>query len=245
MNAFIVTKTEKSLVWPSIPEEVRSMGNLLIGCTDENGLCVGASVFRIDGDRSQLIYIFVAEAYRRRGAGSAMIDLMIRFARKKNISGIEADFFLENDTNDIYKLLLSLSFTEDDAGRIPELVTNLKILSQNVPKAKCPKDVQLVPLSMISNARYTEAREAMIQSVDKDSLVKIFPKDCYSQEYSFLAYLENKPIGGILIRKLAEKEMQVSYLWMNKSISSVLVSLLNACVETAMTKLPLNTAVRA
>ena len=245
MRTFVVRKDHQSLVLPQIPRDILANGNLIIGCADDTGTCVGVSVFQVENENIRLIYIFVAEQYRRKGAGTAMLDYMIRVVRRSSLHGIEINFFLGPDTKGYDNFFQSVGFSEDPEDKVQEFSTTLSSLASNAPRGKTPADLQFLNLSMVSSAKFYQAGQDLKSSVPADSYLPLLPKDCYSQDFSFLAFKDEKSLGGIMIRELARNEMEVSYLWMNQQNAAVLFALVNASLNAAVKELPERTIVRA
>lgn len=244
MNAFIMTKRESLYIQPYIPPEIRFSGNLVLGCMDDEGTCLGVTVLSVEGHNARLLYIYVAPAYRRRGAGSAMLDLVGEIARQNDLYGVEVNFFLEKDTEGLLHFFHAMDYTDDTDDIVPEITTTLSVLSSNMPRIQTQQQLKLYSLSETGGSMFRRSGYALLQHTASDAYIPLLPKDCYSSELSFLAFLEEEPQGGILVRMLSEEEFEVAYLWMLKKQPQILLALLNASLEAANKRLSPDTSVR-
>lgn len=246
MNAFVVTEKEANFILPYVPIEFLNPQNLVLGCMDDEGTCLGVSVFQIDKGQGRLLYIFVADEYRRKGAGCAMIDLFTRIARRNGIDGLEVNFFLEEDTNGLLQFFQAMDFVEDgDADSIcPEITTTLSELMKSIPEYKTPKEYSILSLKDTTGKLYRQAREELNKHSASEVYVPLLPMESYSVNLSFLAFRGQESKGGIMVRKLSDEEMEVSYIWTIKRNPKLLLAILNESLTQAKNELSANCTVR-
>lgn len=71
-----------SLLLPVVREALENGENVaLLGLTEENVAC-GAAAYYMDGNRMQILSIYVAPDYRERGGGSLLLTTLARLARR-------------------------------------------------------------------------------------------------------------------------------------------------------------------
>ncbi len=245
MEAFIVSKAEKELVYPAIPPEILAEGNLVLGCVDQKGTVCGAAVFCEQNANIRLLYIYVAESYRRKGAGSEMMDLAERIGRSISAIGIEVNFFLEDDTRDSYAFFRAIGFSADDEPRKKEYLTTVKSFSENISRKAVFKNMVITKLSDLSDRQFRLMTSEVEKNMKEGEFVRFHPRECYDGDLSFAAFKDNRIVGGIMIRALGEEAMEVSYLWVSGKGNSVfLLGLLQKALFEAEARLTPDMPVR-
>lgn len=84
---------EKLLLQTGEPEEENI---IRLGVLEEDTAC-GAAAFRIYGDHAELMNIYVAPAFRRRGMAQCMLDAFEKMAEKARLTCIVAFYHSENE----------------------------------------------------------------------------------------------------------------------------------------------------
>ena len=246
MNAFVVTEKQANFILPYVPMDYMDAKNIVLGCVDDEGTCVGVSVFQITEDLGRLLYIYVADAYRRKGAGCAMMDLFTRIAGRNGIVGVEVNFFLEEDTEGLLQFFRSMDFIEDEDldSKCPEITTTLSELEKNIPTFKVPKEYTVLPLKDVTGKMFRQAKDTLNKFSASEAFVPLLPMESYSSSLSFLAFRNQEPKGGLMVRKLSDEEMEVSYIWTIKRNPKLLLAVLNESLAQGKKELSSDCTVR-
>ncbi|MBP3198916.1 MAG: GNAT family N-acetyltransferase [Butyrivibrio sp.] len=239
MNAFVVTEKEEKFILPYVPVEFLNRGNLIVGCVDDKGTCVGVSIFQIREDTMSLRYIYVAMDYRRKGAGCAMIDFYSRVAKRNNIKGLEVNFFLDDDTESLIKFFMAMDFSYDKSrdNMCPEFTTTLNELLKNIPAIKRQKDYALSKLEDVTDKMYYIAKNELQKHSKHGNFIPLLSKESYDGRFSYMAFQNQELKGGIMVRKLSEECMEVSYIWTMQKNPLLLFAMINESLSGAKKEL--------
>ncbi len=247
IQAFMVSQRESALIIPFIPDSLRSRGDLFLGCVDEENVVCAAAVFQTDDIHLKLIYIYVVSEYRRCGAGTAMLDMGHRIGLRRGLLGMEVDFFRDMDTSGLYGFFKAAGFEEDDDVTAMETVTLLEELDRSLtPFAKKAKSgAEIISLGRISKNMYFDMQNLLREHGDEDDVFTLLPMDCYEKDLSFFAYMDKKPVGGIVLQKLSEDELKLSYLWaFGGNTSKLVADLMLHALNEVMLDYPWTTKIR-
>lgn len=226
IQAFTVSQRESALIIPFIPESIRGRGNLFLGCVDEDNVVCGAAVYQTDDTHLKLIYIYVVSDYRHCGAGTAMLDMGHRIGLRRGLLGMEVDFFKDEDTKGLYGFFRSVGFVQDEEITVLETETLLEELDKSLTPyvGKAKSGAKIISLDKINRNMYFDMQKCLMEQGDKKDMFTLLPKGCYEQNLSFFAYRDDRPVGGIVIQKLSEDELKVSYVWAFGNNTSRLVA---------------------
>lgn len=247
LRAFLISDREAGLILPYIPLEIKSKGNLYIGCIDEDGICCGASVLRLDQKSLRLIYIYMAREYRQCGGAAAMVDLAHRIGLRSGACGIEVGFFSDNDTRNIIRFLEAVGFEEDTEIGELETETVLEELdkSLSVYAKKKSSKARLISLKDLPAREFNRMQDRLRKGREEEDLFTLLPMVSYEKELSFFAYRGEEPAGGIVVRKLEKDLLEVSYVWTFKDSSrDLFMELLYCSMDAARMDYPWTTRVR-
>ena len=246
MKAFVVSEKEANFILPYVPTEFMNKENLILGCVDDEGTCVGVAVFQIRTETSSLRYIYVAVGYRRKGAGCTMIDLFSRIAKRNGINGLEVNFFLDKDTESLHKFFGAMDFShdKDENNMCPEYTTTLEELFQNIPVIKRQKEYKFCKLADITEREYASAKSDLQKYSKQGTYVPLLPKDSYDDRFSCMVFLNQELKGAIMVRKLSEESMEVSYIWTMQKNSKLLLAMMNESLGYAKKELSNDCTVR-
>ena len=257
MRVFLVPEEKNHLYKAVLPRELYDSDPVLISAAESNKagdekICGVLAL--MDYDNSwEIEYIYVEKAYRRRGAGTAMVrlagevalatvsdGLFVSYIRHKNEKALD-DFFEGCGlmvSSESKLLAISLMDIPDEGI----LINTVK------PPAK------LLPLKQVSEREYA-ALAVQIRSDGEDSALKsddlymdIAGRRAYHPELSYVYYdRDGAPSGCVLISQ-KRHGLVVEYLYVKRGVAPALrmkavISMLREAVYRASDELELGTAI--
>ena len=204
-------------------EDVKS-ADLMLGAIYEDASAGGLAVSE-DGDDYLILSLYVAEDYRRKGIGRALIDELQRYAAGNGMRAIRSVYELNGNTEE-YKLFLeNLGFTE-----IEEYGSLRRFGISDVDTSKLDNDHELrsgriVSLSEITDVEWDNFALKIMDKRDKrgsdskehKTSPNVYPllknRSSYDTGVSFMYLNDDDETETALLASLTDTGYSLSYLW--------------------------------
>lgn len=176
MNVFIDKGEKKEAFRNLIPKRFLFQPVILLGCEDEGNL-TGAAVVEKTGMDMRLLWIWVKEGFRRKGAGTALLDEAVRLARKAEAECLRVVYAASEKSSPVLDYMLAKRYFDLTLENIASVrVTREELLASPLLAMRLPDakpGVRVVPLQKAAPqqlqklTRFYEARqEYMISRAD-------------------------------------------------------------------------------
>ena len=119
MKATLINRTNAVFFLPVIPEEIAHEATVLIGVQDDEETACGVlaasgqSYGKGEGNVLNLLFIYVHPDYQGQGAGTEMMNFLIRYAEEKGYAGIQAQYPSTREMMPLWRFLNNLGFETD------------------------------------------------------------------------------------------------------------------------------------
>ncbi len=204
-------------------DDVKS-ADLMLGAIYEDASAGGLAV-REDGDDYLILSLYVAEDYRRKGIGRALIDELERYAAGNGMRAIRSVYELNGNTEE-YKLFLeNLGFTEiEEYSKLVSFSVSDVDLTHIDKIPEIPSG-RVIPLSQVSDTSWENFALKIMNKRDKRSSdseehkasPNVYPllKDrfSYDGEVSFMGMNDGGEPETVLLATLTDTGYRLSYLW--------------------------------
>lgn len=176
MNVFIDKGEKKEAFRNLIPKRFLFQPVILLGCEDEGNL-TGAAIVEKTGMDMRLLWIWVKEGFRRKGAGTALLDEAVRLARKAEAECLRVVYAASEKSSPVLDYMLAKRWFDLTLENIASVrVTREELLASPLLAMRLPDakpGVRVVPLQKAAPqqlqklTRFYEARqEYMISRAD-------------------------------------------------------------------------------
>ncbi|MBR6390558.1 MAG: GNAT family N-acetyltransferase [Lachnospiraceae bacterium] len=216
MTGTLINESNSDLFLPAVPSEELITSDLFIGVTDEEtdtacGVLAAAAI----GDHTLAIrYIWVAEEYRGRGAGTELVLTFMEAAEIMDAASAVCVHSRGNVSDGVAETLEKCGFVRDDEQTSPIYAVSISELGEGVKGAgdKAPAGIRICPLSKIDDKQWQVSGLNWRSSDGPAAGLKAFGRrrGSYDTELSFVALDKQEDISGLLlgIRKGSEYELQ-------------------------------------
>ncbi len=212
MRGTLITAEGESVFMETVDAEVRKECDFFIGVYDENTdtACGVMAVEAVGGHTLAIRYIYVDEKWRRRGAGTELIDMLRDIAPHIEAEAIVCSFTRGNISDGIAELLASCGFAET-----PEMSSSIyRIDLSDLEIKKSKKVSELVRIKSIGAEEWKsfpeEWKNAGGDEAGYEALAE--EKDRYDAERSYLALNEKgSPVGfGLVVCHNGENMLEIA-----------------------------------
>ncbi len=242
MFATLITKENEKNFLQFIPEETVSLSDVLFGAFDgkSDTACGVVAAEVISPYILSISYIYVDEAYRRKGAGRALIEALIEFSQTSSFSALICEHREDYDANDalISKFLKSCDFDCLDYSR--NTTYSISLGSINIKKKKLSGNI--VPLKKVSKSswnKYSKQIKVLEENDDTGFVLELDDMHHYNKELSFLYLDDDENIQGSLLFKTAPNGLFINELQgFGDNTPKIIYSLLQTMDDTAKSLLP-------
>lgn len=215
MDITIVREENRSFFEPLMPRKEWEEADLALGAIDEGTAC-GILAAKESDMALEILYLYVAEGYRRKGIATKLLEGLHRIGKQVQMDG-ELCQYLDNERTRELDACLSANRYARDELESPVYVAAFGDLSERFfgsaqsAKAALPSGVRTVPLSDVSGRMWNQFLEELGRLPNEDGAVPdIGMKHRYEQEASFLLTRGGEPAGCILWEK-PDKDYILSY----------------------------------
>ncbi len=178
--------------------------------------------------------LYVHPDYRKKGMGSALIDRLFRFLRKKAVE-IRVEYTLQNEDNETLRpFLLKSGFSEIPFVLPIQCMSSLEFmhLSKNGAAEKMMHTKGIFPLSQVSERML---RTALQKSRDDGY---VFPgnggfSDRVDRDISSCVVLEKEIEAFVTVEKADEHMLYISSFWPGRIEKKQMLFMLSRSLETA------------
>lgn len=202
---------------------------LAVGAADRSEAC-GLMLIRVAEDALTILYLVVADAYRRRGIGTELLNLATDMAYQSE-KLLFAPFYAENEETALYRLFqndhgILVEETESVVYRVP--VQELVTVGENLPKSK--GKCKIVHFTELTE----EEKNDFFRKSDEEG-VSYFDLNCpdYLSPLCLAAKKEDK-LKAVLLTKKGGSEDEIMLDYVYSSDPQALVELLRKAAEIAL-----------
>jgi GNAT superfamily N-acetyltransferase len=225
---------------------------LVYGAIVDDVACGAAAVqfSAADGDPlpvADILSLYVVEAYRRRGAGKALLDRLVAAARGRGARDVLTAFDLDGERAGIMRgLLAGRGFTENERAARPVYAAALsavaagKLFGGRDGASERPADVLPfadLPTHMVRAFNKKQSKNAAFFFGD------IHPGRI-ERDLSHACVRAGEILGGLWVSVCGENALSVDGLYLERADSGFLPSLLRVCLRAALAKYPPHTELR-
>ena len=237
MTGTLINESNSGKFLGAVPEGILSVSDLAIGVYDEESstacgvLCAEA----IGMHTLDIIYIYVAEGWRLKGAGKELVNTFIEAAKEMEASEIIFSYSRENLIDGMPELIESCGFVrnEEETKTTYGVTLNELSISGNVEKEIKAVGVTVLPLSEIDDKKWQLGSINWKKYDGPPSGTRAFKrkKDSYEQDLSFVLLDKNQDIVGLLLGIRSGQEYEVRTLSaLGKYASNVLYAIIDQAI---------------
>ena len=202
MTGTLITDKNREFFLQAVDPQIIDEGDIFIGAIDDdtNTAC-GVLVAKEQADLTlEITYIYVAEEWRNKGAGTALIDTLREVADSLEAERIACTNVRGNDEDEVADLLEDCDFVKDTEQTFPIYRVNLADIELK-DSVKSGKAGMLVSLKDITDKEWTDlSKEWAEQSGDEMCLDALkFPKENYNGEKSVISLGKKGKVNGIFL----------------------------------------------
>ncbi len=210
--------------------ETMSQGNGALGII-EDGEAIGASVYEVEDDICYLKHIEVLDEYRRKGAGTLMLNTAKKAMQKHGITKFLAYF---DEDEDIVSFLEDAGFTCAPTMPIMSFRTDSLVESDGLKKIEEKYTAyQCKYFDKIGK----DDRKKIIELAKKEGFSKaLFAEGEYDPGLSFTVYFNDSP-AGVLLAKLNADTVYITLLMSSGGNGSLeVMTMIAAFIKAVKTK---------
>ena len=216
MTGTLINESNSDLFLPAVPTEELVTSDLFIGVTDdETDTACGVLAAAAIGDHTLAIrYMWVAEEYRGRGAGTELVLTLMEAAESMDAASVVCAHSRGNISDGVAETLEKCGFVRDDEQTSPIYAVSISELGDGVKGAgdKAPAGIRICPLSRIDDKQWQVGGLNWRSSDGPAAGLKAFGRrrGSYDTGLSFAALDKQENIVGLLLgtRKGSEYEFQ-------------------------------------
>ena len=213
MQTTLITEKNAKMFIEAIPQEVISASNLFLGAIDEEtDTACGVLAAILDDDNNILItFIYVAEQFRRRGAGTEMIGAIKEIAERIKADEISCIHTRTTDDDGVYELLERCGFEMFDAATVTTYEAKLSDLS--IPDAKVAS--KIVPIKSITDYQwnyYSSKINLIEKEDDSGNIIPLRSREKYDKDHSFVCISDDDRVVGSLLVNVQGSEISLEEL---------------------------------
>ncbi len=200
MKSTLITEDNAHLFVEGIPKDVRDSADLLLGAIDEEtDTACGVLAASVDDDNNlQITFIYVAEKFRRRGAGKNLLKTMKEVAEDNKSSEISCIHTKTAISDGVYELLEKSGFVLFDLA----CVTTYEVRAGDVYIPDRDISILILPVSELEKAQWRDLSEKVSMLEKQDEVGCVLPLrdiEGYDKKYSFVSFSKDGRITGALL----------------------------------------------
>ncbi len=247
MLAILVSEENANSFLEFLPKDMLSQNDVFFGVVDEDTdtACGIVAAQALSKFLLSISYIYVDEAYRRKGAGRALIDALLEFCQISSFSALMCEHRESFDKNDmlISSFLRNYGFNSLDYTR--NITYSVKVGAIHIEKKKLPGKV--IPLKKIpqhSFDLYSKKIKALEKKDKTGAITELENIDSYNREFSLFYQDNNDNTMGALLIKANPKGLYLNELQaIGNNVPKIIYSLLQKMDEITKQNLPPNTSI--
>ena len=194
--------------------DVVGTGNGLEVVAIENGSRIGRISFEISGDLCSITYIFVNPEFRRRGIASMMmIKLWDHIFDKTDVEEISVVLPHEDETLGSFLEKMEFGKTET-IGEYVSFSVSTVLECDIMQKIDPDNDDRMIALGKLRSPGLVESLGDILGRMDYIKSAKEFYSE-YDQKCSTIAVKEDRVIGYSAVKKISEKKVMLSFLYID------------------------------
>ena len=199
MTAVLINDNNESMFVAALSEDIRESSDLLIGAVDEKtDTACGILAVSAVGERMLSIrHIFVEESFRRKGAGLAMLNLLLRFANQNEARSVICPLYYDESRRDVVEFLMTEGFIADRGAASYSYIISLSDLKS---LGRSSGSCRPVALGRISESKLEELAQSGIG-----------PEE-HLPHLSFVAYNSDDEPSGALLARMDEDTLVIDML---------------------------------
>lgn len=203
MDITWITEENQRYFAPLMPDEFWKRADLLLGAVEDGTACAMIAA-REEGIALKILNLFVAEPFRGRGIGRALLERFHRIARETgfDLAVCELETGEDGQDEELAEFLEENLFVPEESED-PVYEVSFGDLAWQYFGAE-PKDTgkKTAPLSRVTSRCWKRFAAAVYeQAGDEEDAIRLLSQESYDPEVSFLLMEEETPAGGILFEK--------------------------------------------
>lgn len=240
MDITIVKEENQTYFEPLMPKEEWERADLVLGVIEEGTACGILAVSEEAEHILSLQYLYVAEAYRRKGMATALLEGLHELNRQIGMNMLICQYALTDERQKDLDLCLSKNLFVLDEIKSPVYRTAFGDLSSKYFGKKLDEAVlkkAVMPLSNVTAKTWNQFNSKLEHlPQDEATSVELEVKYMYDPEASFLLIKKGEPVGCILFEQLGE-DFLLSYFCVLKDASPLdMMHLFQASYENLKTR---------
>lgn len=209
-------------------ERLEAADTLLLGAV-EDGVAAGALAATVEGDSISIFWLYVAQAYRGKGAATLLLEQLESIASAHGLYRLRAVFTQEDDLDALMWLFARENYVLHTSGQ--ELFTfSLSQVAQEDLRRLADRSYQVLSLEQLPDITLRLLGNQLAQS--GDALVEL-PLD--KERYlpcSTVALKDGKPVGACLVDSDSQG-LELSFLYVLPTAKRAIPSMLLSVFDTA------------
>ena len=200
MKSTLITEDNAHLFIEGVPKDVQGSADLLLGAIDEEtDTACGVLAAAVDDDNSvQITFIYVAEKFRRKGAGTELIKTLQEIAADNRSSEISCVHTKTAISDGVYELLEKCGFVLFDLAT----VKTYEVRAGDVYIPGPGLSYQILPVSDLTKAQWRDLSEKVSKLEKQDETGWVLPLrdiEGYDKKHSFVSFSEDGKMTGALL----------------------------------------------
>jgi len=231
MEITMVREENKTFFEPLMPEPLWEQADLVLGAV-EGGCACGVLAAEEAEVFLEIRYLYVAEAFRRRGIASMLLKGLHEIGMAARMDG-ELCRYIDNQSTKELDACLSENLYDRDEAEDPVYVACFEDLSQRLfAQEEGAAIKQAVPLSRVTARTWNRFLESLEKQPGEDGTVPdLGVMYLYDPNASFLLIKRGEPMGCILFEK-EENDYILSYFCvLGKAAPAEMMSLFRASYQ--------------
>lgn len=232
MKAFVVGEDRRADYTEGLPEQVVKGSDLFIAVQEDDDP-VGLAAFRAEGDVFLLMWIYVREEYRQRGAGTLLMGAAKDILRDAGADSLQAIYTLNDDTAVLHDFLEEQQMRELTEESRPVFSFCYGDIDD---RYRGKKAVRTEKLSEVNEGRWTYYVSEYYKTAEQEGseVLPIGDKAMYDPELSIVQADEKKNITGLILISRSGDDLVLEHLsTKEKGDVSKLLELLQAAIDGA------------
>lgn len=201
MEITVVRKENQEAFENLMPRIFWEKEYFVLGAIEENTAC-GIIALRAENTIFNIQYIYVAEEFRRKGIGTALLESVHEVAKQCGMDVLYCQYAENDDTESLIKCLQKNLFSRDDNDSPIYKVLFKDISVKLLDREPRVFEGDILPLSDVISGVWKSFKYRLEQlAAHEDNIPEIEDKAVYDQEVSFLLERKGEAEGCILIKR--------------------------------------------
>lgn len=204
MEITVVRQENQRYFEPLMPDALWKNADFVMGVIEDETAC--AVLALKEEDRMiKILWLLVAEEFRRRGIGKALLDNMHELAYAMRMDAAYCQFSGNDMTGELEHYLQKNLFEKDTEESPIYRITFGELPTGYMRKNIMGQAVRPVPLTEVTSQGFRKFCEKFAERFREEDVVPVLKSfHDYDRTVSFLLMREGDPVGGILLEKLDE-----------------------------------------